>query len=126
MRKLQFIANCPHHYEGHELNECRITQEYVAALLFKQLGEYGFDAQHIAHEHQKVEVNIENHQLPLSVTCNQKNDDGQLMCEITAYPKEEQDWFEKIETQSVIRQLAQAVENSLKSDQTFTAFEWKN
>ena len=44
MRKLQFIANCPHHYEGHELNECRITQEYVAALLFKQLGEYGFDA----------------------------------------------------------------------------------
>jgi len=26
----------------------------------------------------------------------------------------------------VIRQLAQAVENSLKSDQTFTAFEWKN
>ena len=59
MRKLQFIANCPHHYEGHELNECRITQEYVAALLFKQLGEYGFDAQHIAHEHQKVEVNIE-------------------------------------------------------------------
>ncbi|WP_130802070.1 hypothetical protein [Acinetobacter ihumii] len=126
MRKLQFIAKCTNHHDEQPANRSRITQEYVAALLFKQLGEYGFDAQHIAHEHEKVEVNIENHQLPLSVTCTQKNDEGHMMCEITANPKEEQDWFEKIETQSVIRQLAQAVENSLKSDQTFTAFEWKN
>ncbi len=41
------------------------------------------------------------------------------MCEISANPDEEQDWFEKIETQSIIRQLAQAVENSLKADHSF-------
>lgn len=48
------------------------------------------------------------------------------MCEISANPDEEQDWFEKIETQSIIRQLAQAVENSLKADQSFSEFVWKS
>ncbi|MFI7934436.1 hypothetical protein ACFMJQ_16295, partial [Acinetobacter baumannii] len=48
MKKLQFIASCPQHgVLDHPPNECHITQEYVAALLFKQLGNYGFDAQHI-------------------------------------------------------------------------------
>jgi len=47
MKKLQFIASCPQHgVLDHPPNECHITQEYVAALLFKQLGNYGFDAQH--------------------------------------------------------------------------------
>lgn len=110
----------------HPPNECHITQEYVAALLFKQLGNYGFDAQHIVHEHEKVEVSIDNHLLPLSITCQQTDHDGHLMCEISANPDEEQDWFEKIETQSIIRQLAQAVENSLKADHSFSAFEWKS
>lgn len=60
--KLQFIASCPQHgVLDHPPNECHITQEYVAALLFKQLGNYGFDAQHIVHEHEKVEVSIDNH-----------------------------------------------------------------
>ena len=37
--KLQFIASCPQHgVLDHPPNECHITQEYVAALLFKQLG----------------------------------------------------------------------------------------
>lgn len=59
MKKLQFIASCPQHgVLDHPPNECHITQEYVAALLFKQLGNYGFDAQHIVHEHEKVEVLI--------------------------------------------------------------------
>lgn len=64
MKKLQFIASCPEHgVLDHPPNECHITQEYVAALLFKQLGHYGFDAQHIVHEHEKVEVSIDNHLL---------------------------------------------------------------
>ncbi len=78
------------------------------------------------HEHEKVEVSIDNHLLPLSITCQQTDHDGHLMCEISANPDEEQDWFEKIETQSIIRQLAQAVENSLKADHSFSAFEWKS
>ncbi|TPU18962.1 hypothetical protein, partial [Acinetobacter baumannii] len=120
-------ASCPQHgVLDHPPNECHITQEYVAALLFKQLGNYGFDAQHIVHEHEKVEVSIDNHLLPLSITCQQTDHDGHLMCEISANPDEEQDWFEKIETQSIIRQLAQAVENSLKADHSFSAFEWKS
>lgn len=127
MKKLQFIASCPQHgVLDHPPNECHITQEYVAALLFKQLGHYGFDAQHIVHEHEKVEVSIDNHLLPLSITCQKTDHDGHLICEISANPDEEQDWFEKIETQSIIRQLAQAVENSLKADQSFSAFEWKS
>jgi len=80
----------------HPPNECHITQEYVAALLFKQLGHYGFDAQHIVHEHEKVEVSIDNYLLPLSITCQKTDHDGHLMCEISANPDEEQDWFEKI------------------------------
>lgn len=46
MRTLQFIADCPKHgLIDHPPNECYITQEYVAALLYKQLEQYGFDAQ---------------------------------------------------------------------------------
>ena len=46
MKTLQFIADCPKHgVIDHPPNECYITQEYVAALLYKQLEQYGFDAQ---------------------------------------------------------------------------------
>jgi hypothetical protein len=34
--------------------------------------------------------------------------------------------FERIETQSIIRQLAQAVENSLKAEHSFSQFVWKS
>ncbi len=38
MKTLQFIADCPKHgVVDHPPNECYITQEYVAALLYKQL-----------------------------------------------------------------------------------------
>ncbi|MDA1255856.1 MAG: hypothetical protein O2928_15405, partial [Proteobacteria bacterium] len=44
----------------------------------------------------------------------------------TANPQRELAWFEKIETQSIIRQLAQAVENSLKAEHSFSDFVWKS
>lgn len=41
MKTLQFIADCPKHgVIDHPPNECYITQEYVAALLYKQLEHY--------------------------------------------------------------------------------------
>ncbi|MCH7335270.1 hypothetical protein [Acinetobacter sp. NIPH 2699] len=127
MKKLQFIADCPKHgVVDHPPNECYITQEYVAALLYKQLEQYGFDAQHIRHEHEKIEVCIDNHQLPLSILCSLQDTEGHILCEISANPQQEQVWFEKIETQSIIRQLAQAVENSLKAEHSFSQFVWKN
>ncbi len=43
MKKLQFIASCPEHgVLDHPPNECHITQEYVAALLFKTIGTLWF------------------------------------------------------------------------------------
>ena len=127
MRTLQFIADCPKHgLIDHPPNECYITQEYVAALLYKQLEQYGFDAQHIRHEHQKIEVRIDNHHLPLSILCSQQDVEGHILCQISANPQQEQAWFERIETQSIIRQLAQAVENSLKTEHSFSDFVWKS
>lgn len=123
MRKLQFIA---HHPKNHDAsgNESRMAQEYVAALLFKQLSDYGFDAEYIDHKDKQVEVSIANQPLPLCVTCQQPDQEGHLVCEISAHPDENQDWFEKINAQSLIRQLAHAVESSLKADHHFTHFEW--
>jgi hypothetical protein len=74
MKTLQFIADCPKHgVIDHPPNECYITQEYVAALLYKQLEQYGFDAEHIRHEHEKIEVRIDNHQLPLNLMFSARN-----------------------------------------------------
>lgn len=71
----------------------------MAALLYKQLEQYGFDAQHIRHEHEKIEVRIANHQLPLSILCLQQDTEGHILCQISANPQQEHAWFEKIETQ---------------------------
>lgn len=126
MKKLQFIAHCPKHgVIDSSVNECHITQEYVTALLFKQLDEYGFDTQHIIHEHEKIIVIIDSHQLPLSIVCHSQDQQGYVLCEISASLVEDLDWFEKIETQSIIRQLAQAVENSLKAEPNFSSYEWR-
>ncbi|MBP8005986.1 MAG: hypothetical protein KAZ18_03705, partial [Acinetobacter sp.] len=73
-----------------------------------------------------IEVCIDNHQLPLSILCSQQDTEGHILCEISANPQQEQVWFEKIETQSIIRQLAQAVENSLKAEHSFSQFVWKS
>ena len=67
---------------------------------------------------------MENHPIGVGVNCR-LNDDGLLTCQISAHADEEQVWFKKIETQSMIKQLAHAVENTLKKDDAFSGFEWK-
>jgi hypothetical protein len=127
MRKLQFSANCEqHNHAVGQSDDCHVTQAYVAGLLAQQLEQYGFKTQNICDTSKQLSVSVEEHCLPLSVTCQQKNDHGLLICEIASHPEEEQDWFARIEMQSVIKQLAQAVENTLKQDGSFTDFKWKN
>ncbi len=48
------------------------------------------------------------------------------MCEIASYPDEGQDWLDRIAERSLLNQLAQAVENTLKTDKNFTEFKWSN
>ena len=124
MRKLQFTANCEkHNHMSHQSNDCHVTQEYVADLLSKELGQYGF--QTLSQSGDQVAVSVDNQSLPLSVTCQSHDVEGHLVCEITSYPDEEQDWLERITEQSLLNQLAQAVENTLKEDESFSGFEWK-
>ena len=124
MRKLQFTANCEkHNHMSHQSNDCHVTQEYVADLLSKELGQYGF--QTLSQSGDQVAVSVDNQSLPLSVTCQCHDAEGHLVCEITSYPDEEQDWLERITEQSLLNQLAQAVENTLKEDESFSGFEWK-
>ena len=127
MRTLQFIAHCAMHQQvDHVKDECRITQEYVTELLSKRLGQYGFYASRSLNDHDQIAVSVDRHPLPLSVTCEQVQDqEGHLLCKINAQAEEEQDWFKKIEMQSVIKQLGQAIESSLKTDESFSQFEWK-
>lgn len=127
MRKLQFTAYCEkHNLASAQSNDCDTTQAYVADLLAQQLEHYGFKTQNICTDSKQLSVSVENHPLPLSVTCRKKSENGLLMCEISSHPEEEQDWFSRIEMQSVIKQLAQAVENTLKQDKSFAEFEWKS
>lgn len=123
MRKLQFFADCEKHGAG-EQDACHATQGYVTELLSKELVGYGFDVSTDQNQEQ-LAITVEDHPVGLGVNCNVKNENGQLVCEISAHADEEQDWFTKIETQSVIKQLAQAVENTLKVDQSFSDFHWK-
>ena len=127
MRKLQFTAHCEKHNPASpQSNDCDTTQAYVADLLAQQLEQYGFKTQNICTDSKQLSVSVENHPLPLSVTCRKKSENGLLMCEISSHPEEEQEWFSRIEMQSVIKQLAQAVENTLKQDKSFAEFEWKS
>lgn len=127
MRKLQFTAHCEKHNPASpQSNDCNTTQAYVADLLAQQLEQYGFKTQNICTDSKQLSVSVENHPLPLSVTCRKKSENGLLMCEISSHPEEEQEWFSRIEMQSVIKQLAQAVENTLKQDKSFAEFEWKS
>ena len=125
MRTLQFTANCENHVKNtaHGANACHVTQEYVTDLLAKQLSQYGFKVE-MTHSEDKLAVSVENHPIDLAVNCH-LNDEGLLSCKISAHADEEQVWFKKIETQSMIKQLANAVENTLKEDEAFSGFEWK-
>ena len=123
MRKLQFTANCEkHNHVSQQPNDCHVTQEYVADLLSKELGQYGF--QTLSQSGDQVAVSVDNQSLPLSVTCQSHDEEGHLVCEITSYPDEEQDWLDRITEQSLLNQLAQAVENTLKEDESFSEFKW--
>ncbi|AWL28679.1 hypothetical protein DJ533_08930 [Acinetobacter defluvii] len=125
MRTLQFTANCENHVKNaeHGANRCHVTQEYVTDLLSKQLVQYGFKAQATTSE-ENLAVTVENHPVGLGVNCR-LNEEGLLTCQISAHVDEQQVWFKKIETQSMINQLANAVENTLKQDEAFSGFEWK-
>ena len=126
MRTLQFTANCENHIntQGIEKNACHVTQDYVTDLLSKSLKEYGFKTE-ATYSEENIAVSVENHPVGLGVHCH-LNDDGVLTCQISAHADEEQVWFKKIATQSMIKQLANAVENTLKKDDTFSGIEWKN
>lgn len=125
MRTLQFTANCEKHAQSnaqHE-NACVVTQGYVTDLLATQLSQYGFKTETTETE-ENLAISVENHPIGLGVHCR-LNEAGLLTCQISAHADEEQVWFKKIETQSMIKQLANAVENTLKKDAAFSGFEWK-
>ncbi len=130
MRTLQFTANCEKHVQSNAENNaqgenaCLITQAYVTDLLSSQLTDYGFKAE-LTNSEENLAVSVENHPIGLGVNCR-LNDDGLLTCQISAHADEEQVWFKKIATQSMIKQLANAVENTLKKDAAFSGFEWKS
>lgn len=124
MRTLQFTANCDNHIKTDaQGNACHVTQAYVTDLLSKQLSEYGFKAETTTTE-DNLAVSVENHPIGLGVHCH-LNNEGVLTCQISAHADEEQVWFKKIETQSMVKQLANAVENTLKKDDAFSGFQWK-
>lgn len=125
MKKLQFTA----HYEKHELSQQlhhgHVAQKYIADLLLKNLGQYGFEMQNLSESSEQLAVRVEDHLLPLSILCRPQNKEGFSVCEITSHAVEEQDWFSRIEMQSVMKQLAQAIENTLKQDESLSNFEWE-
>lgn len=121
MRKLKFIAEGIQSTE----NSCQSTQRYVTTLLGDELGQYGFQAK-IDQNQEKIAITVQDHPVALGVNCSAKDAHGALVCEISAYADETQDWFQKIETQSMIKQLAQAVEETLKKETGLKDFEWKN
>ena len=120
MRKLQFAAHCEHQNDQDDFSA---AQKQVADLLVSKLGDYGFET--LSQSGDQVAVSVDNHALPLSVTCQGHDEDGHLVCEITSYPDENQDWLDRITEQSLLNQLAQAVENTLKDDDSFSKFKWK-
>lgn len=123
MRKLQFTADCKQHDHSKD-NVCHTTQAYVTGLLSTQLGEHGFQIARVESANEQLCIQVENNPIELAVNCSLKNKQGVLVCEISAHANEEQDWFSKIETQSVIKQLSQAVEETLKQDKSLSEFVW--
>lgn len=119
MKKLQFTANCEKDAAINSLE----TQTQVAELLAGKLEQYGF--QTLSQSGDQIAVSVDNHELPLSVTCQGQDDSGHFVCEITSYPDEDQDWLDRITEQSLLNQLAQAVENTLKEEENFCKFQWK-
>lgn len=120
MRILQFIAQCEQHQQA---DRCALAQHQITQLLAQQLEHYGF--QTLSQSGHQIAVSVEDHTLPLAVTCQSQNDEGYVVCEISSYPEEEQDWLDRITEQSLLNQLAHAVEAALKTNAAFSQFEWK-
>ncbi len=119
MRKLQFTAN-----SEQDLADTTVdTQTQVAEFLASKLEKYGF--QTLSQSGDQIAVSVDQHELPLSVMCQGKDEAGRLICEITSYPDEDQDWLDRITEQSLLNQLAQAVENTLKENESYSEFQWK-
>lgn len=150
MKTLEFLVNCNKHHQSttqqkqidqtqidpeHKTTlpcdmqntpqQCQMTEEYVSHLLSQKLQDFGFQVDSDVSAQQRLLVRVEHHPVQLSVHCRKQGVEGQLHCEISAYSDEVQDWFSKIATQSMTKQLAQAVEQSLKSDACFEALQWQ-
>lgn len=123
MRKLKFTVDAEK-YKNSSVEDTQVdTQVYVVDLLSKQLGQYGFNTAREPDDH--LAITVEDHPIKIGVNCNLQTEDGHYVCEISAHADEQQPWFQRIETQSVIKQLSQAVEDTLKDDEAFQSFEWK-
>ncbi len=120
MRKLKFMVN---NDNQNNIQAEKQTQDYVTNLLAHDLAKYGFKTLPQSGAH--IAISVEEHTLPLSIRCETRDEQGHLICEISSYPEEEQDWLDRITEQSLLNQLAQAVENTLKEDELFSDFEWK-
>lgn len=118
MRQLKFTAQRDKTTEAGRQD----TQSYVTNLLTAELGQYGFQTE---TQQDQIAIRVQDHPVALGVSCQSPNEQGDLVCVINAFADESQDWFQKIETQSVIKQLAQAVEETLKKDNNLKDFEWK-
>lgn len=124
MRTLEFQIACQDQQNG----QTQSTEQFVVALLFKQLNQQGFDLTLPAYATNRFTVGLNEKQLPIEVNCVQSRDAaGVIDCAIRPQPHDEElDWFDRIEAQSMIKQLAQAVENILNEQPTIQALTWKN
>lgn len=116
MRKLEFLA----------IQQPGVTQcpaHYVTALLATQLPQFGFKTQ-LHEQKDAISVNVNDEKVALAVSCHIDPQDGRLVCEISNSHQEQQNWFGKIKSESTIRQLAQAVECSLRQDQSLEVLKW--
>src|SRR5690606_22093317 len=120
MRKLKFMANT----QSQQPRDGQETQEYVAHFLAETLGKHGF--QTLSQSGAQVAVSVDEHALPLSVSCETRDEQGHLVCEIVSYHEEEQHWLDRKNERSLLNQLAQAVETALKERESFSDFEWKS
>ncbi|WOE32367.1 MULTISPECIES: hypothetical protein [unclassified Acinetobacter] len=121
MRKLKFVAKSEIKNQYHTPDD---VQQYIAHLLTEQLCQQGFAT--LAQSGAQVAVSVDERALPLSITCEARSEDGHMVCQIASYPAEDQDWLERITEQSLLNQLAQAVENTLKKNQALSEFEWSS
>lgn len=107
-----------------QLNEFKEVQTYVADFLAHKLVDHGFET--LSQSGAQVAISVDEHALPLSVSCESRSEDGHLVCEIMSHPEENQDWLDRITEQSLLNQLALAVEITLKEHEALSEFEWKS